>query len=105
MTTGAVFQMSATTDSASGASRLFLFSPRSPMARFSTRECRTIVDLSFISLLTARFLGTDDADEVFALPAEHNSLHLSIEPHRAQLSPAVVFPVVGPSHDLVGKDC
>src|ERR1700723_4754487 len=105
MTTGAVSQKSAPRDSAPGASGLVLSSPRSPKAPIWIRECRTMVDLSFISLLAARFLGTDDADEVFALPAEHNSLHLSIEPHRAQLSPAVVFPVVGPSHDLVGKDC
>jgi hypothetical protein len=63
-----------------------------------------MVDLSFISLLAARFLGTDDADEVFALPGEHNSIHLCIDPYRAQSSLAVVFPVVDPSHDFVGKD-
>jgi hypothetical protein len=63
-----------------------------------------MVDLSFISLLAARFLGTDDADEVFALPAEHNSIHLCIDSNRAQSSLAVVFPVVDPSHDFVGKD-
>jgi hypothetical protein len=62
-----------------------------------------MVDLSFISLLAARFLSTDDADEVFALPAEHSSIHLSVDPYRAQSSPAVGFPVVNPSHDFVGK--
>jgi hypothetical protein len=55
----AVLQNSAPRDSASGASGMVLSSPRSRMALIWLRECRTMVDLSFIS---ARFLGTDDAN-------------------------------------------
>lgn len=61
-----------------------------------------MVDFSFIS---ARFLGADDADEIFAAPGEYDSVYLRIdraEGNRANLS--VVFPVVDPLHDLVGED-
>jgi len=61
-----------------------------------------MVDFSFIP---ARFLGTDDADEVFAPPGEHNPIHLCVDPaesNKANLS--VVFPVVDSLHNLVGKD-
>jgi hypothetical protein len=61
-----------------------------------------MVDFSFIS---ARFLGTDDADEVFAPPYEHNPIHLCIDPaERNQANLSVLFPVVDSLHDLVGKD-
>jgi len=61
-----------------------------------------MVDFSFIS---ARFLGADDADKVLTTPGEHDAVDLcfdSAESNKANLS--VVFPVVDPLHDLVGKD-
>ena len=61
-----------------------------------------MVDVSFIS---ARFLGADDADEVFATPGVHDPIDLCIDPaecNKANLS--VVFAVVDPLHDLVGKN-
>ena len=60
-----------------------------------------MVDFSFIS---ARFLGADDADEVFATPGVHDPIDLCIDPaecNKANLS--VVFAVIDPLHDLVGK--
>jgi hypothetical protein len=61
-----------------------------------------MVDFSFIC---ARFLCADDADQVFAAPGEHDPVDERIDP--AEGNPAnlsVVFPVVHPLHDLVGKD-
>jgi hypothetical protein len=49
---------------------LVLSSPRSRMALTWLRECRTMVDFSFIS---ARFPGADDADKVFAPPGERDT--------------------------------
>ncbi len=61
-----------------------------------------MVDFSFIS---ARFLGADDADEVFTEPGEHHPIDLYIDPaKRKKADLPVVFPVVDPLHDLVGKD-
>ena len=36
-----------------------------------------MVDFSFIS---ARFLGADDADEVFTTPGEHHPIHICLDP-------------------------
>jgi hypothetical protein len=66
------------------------------------RECRTIVDFSFIS---ARFLGAYDADEAFAAPSEHNPKHVCINPTESnEANLPIVFPVVDPLHDLVPED-
>src|SRR5271156_5053822 len=101
MTTRALFQKSAPRDSPSGASGLVLSSPRSRMALIRLRECRTMVDFFFIS---ARFLGADDVDEVFAPPGEHHPIHLCIDPaERNKANLSVVFPLVDPLHDFVGK--
>lgn len=61
-----------------------------------------MVDFVFIS---ARFLGTDYADEVFAPPSEYHSINLCIDPaegYKANFS--AVFPVVDPLQNLVGKN-
>jgi hypothetical protein len=90
MTTRAFFQKSASRDSASGASRLVLSSPRSRM-----------VDFSFIS---ARFLGADDADKVFSPPGEDDSIHFRVGPaERDEANLSIVFPVVNPLQNLVAK--
>jgi hypothetical protein len=61
-----------------------------------------MVDFSFIS---ARFLCTDDADEVFAPPSEHHPIYLCIDPtKRDQANLPVVFPIVDPLQNLIGKD-
>ena len=61
-----------------------------------------MVDLSFIS---ARFLGTDHADKGFASPGEDDPVDLGINPAEGnEANLAVVFPVVDPLHDFVGKD-
>jgi len=61
-----------------------------------------MVDFSFIS---ARFLGADDANEVFAPPGEHDPVNLRVCPaqgNEANLS--VVFTIVDPLEDLVGEN-
>jgi hypothetical protein len=61
-----------------------------------------MVDFSFIS---ARFLGADDADEIFAAPSENHPVHFCIDPaERNKTNLSVVFPVVDPLQYLVGKN-
>src|ERR1700723_3448437 len=101
MTTWAVLQKSAPRDSASGASGLVSSLPCSRMALTWLRKCRTTVDFCFIP---ARFLGADDAAEVFASFGEQPLIHLSIdptEPSKANLPG--LFVVVDPLDDLVGE--
>jgi hypothetical protein len=60
-----------------------------------------MVDFSFIS---ARFLGTDDADKVFASPGEHHPGHVCIDPaERNEANLRIVFAVVEPFQNLVRK--
>lgn len=61
-----------------------------------------MVDFSFIS---ARFLGADDADGVFAAPGEHHPIDLCIDPAECDKADLfAVFPVADPLHDLAGRD-
>ena len=61
-----------------------------------------MVDFSFIS---ARFLGADDADEIFAAPGENDPVHFCIDrAERDKTNLSVVFPVVDPLQYLVGKN-
>jgi len=61
-----------------------------------------MVDFSFIS---ARFLGADDADEVFTTPGEHHPIHICLDPaERNKANLPVVFPVVDSLQDLARED-
>ena len=101
ITTRALLQKSTPRDSASGASGLVLSSPRSRMALIWSEERRTVVDLSFIS---ARFLGTDDADQIFATPGEHDPIHVHINStERNPTDLSIIFPVVDRSSLSLAK--